>query len=1134
LDFVLRTMYPHLITRLAGATMSIKIPCPSCGRQYTLQDHMQGKTIKCGSCATAFKVETVDDPPEPPQAIRASSSPLPSAPRRRPMDDDDDTPRPRRRRTRDDDEDNRSHRGRQGGNGLLIGIIAGSIGAVVLVCLVGGIAAFLVFDSTPAVRPPVPPAPPIAQEQIVQPPVQGKDIPPAIQKPQPKIDEKPGQQPNPFKNQDPIKPPLPKVDPAKPPVVPPAVWKVAVDPGPDMTRPPANPQARFDLLNSPQVVVPTSPSPYLALRHGSGDKEGWQVLDLQKLEALATVSGRPQFDAESLSVDGQHMVGRGHNPPRGTITAAVLSVAKGQFVQNVAMSINGFGYGWMDFADNKHILTAKNREGRTFFEVWNIESGQPVRQFDTANVGDRRLCVSFSPGRKYLALALNDRVQIIEILSGETCGELPYPNNIEFHKYGSRGMAFSPDGAELAIYLEKFPGQAQFLSYDVATGQAAVHHQFARQLSPLLGSSFGFQGLALEWLPDRGGWLFRGQLLIDHQSGALVYKIEGNEDSKRFPRRMLGTDHVALVTAGRQTNSVTYMSLPRAEIAVAVKKARSGGGVAPSELPPARTGDVAGIKALPQPVGNVPWKVAADSAPAPKQRLAPQPVRLSGTPQDIIQIAFSRGVEPQAVVTSVVLPNLLSPMKNVRAERFDLGTGQLRDSVDLFSVDEKRKGGQPIANTKVDVNADGSRIVVRHPDDLRRLDVWSLTDGKHLVGWLPFDGAFTVDSFAFIDNEHVLTYGQGRIVLWQVPECRAVYTVDGYGSAPHLSANRKHFAALTGATLEIVAAASGERLGQLDQPGGPVSSVHTVAFSHDGKEIAACLTLTATPGNQLARWNLSDASWQGNVGAAFNNLVLLVAGPKHVLHGQTLYDWNLKAPLWQYTLGGAHHHATASPDGRHWYAFQASGQVNGTLLTAQALPDPQASILAAQISNGEVKSIAPPGSNVAVNINTAEARFRTEVEKALTERLQKAGYTVGAGGISVAVSAESKQTGKTIDFQIRRGSPFGGPLPPFGPIGPFGPMGGPVGPMVSINEMEIRCQATFNDAKGQQLHKVDLPIRTPSSISVRSGNYQQELDEATWNNAINWGRALSLPTNFYNINGQVQALPKTGPLTAGG
>jgi hypothetical protein len=307
-----------------------------------------------------------------------------------------------------------------------------------------------------------------------------------------------------------------------------------------------------------------------------------------------------------------------------------------------------------------------------------------------------------------------------------------------------------------------------------------------------------------------------------------------------------------------------------------------------------------------------------------------------------------------------------------------------------------------------------------------------------------------------------------------------------------------------------------------------VSAVHAVAFSHDGKEIAACVTLTTTPGNQLARWNLSDASWQGNVSTAFNNLALLVAGPKHLLYGQTLYDWNLKAPLWQYTLPGQGHHASSSPDGRHWYAFHAGGQVNSTLLTAQVLPDPQASILAAQIANGEVKSVVPPGTRVALNITSSEARFRTDVEKALTERLEKAGYGVGAGGITVAVSAEAKKTGKTLEFHIRRGPPFG---PPIGPIGPFGPrMGGPV---VTINELEIRCLATFNDATGKQLHKVDVPVRTPSSISVRSDSYQQELDEATWNNAINWGRALSLPTNFYHINGQVQALPKTGALTGG-
>lgn len=1095
--------------------MAIKAVCPECGREYKLQDHLEGKSIRCNACPAIFKVPAPrDEPDERREAMRLSARPLPAIPQRSRADDDEDRPPPRRRR-REDDDDERPRRDRQGNNGMLIGIIAGVGVAVVLLVVVGVIAA-LAFVRTEEVRPALPPVAQVV-ENAVEPP-QPANNPPAINNKPP--EEKPKPQP--------IKPPLPKVDPVKPPPKQVIVWKVAVDRGPDLARPPVNPLGKFDLLGGPQVIAPSSSSPFLALRHGGGDKESWQVLDLQKLEPIATVSGRPQFDAESISADGKQIVGPGHNPPRGVITAAVLSVDKGQFVQNLAVNMEGYGYGWMDFADNNHIITAKNRDNRTFFEVWSIASGEKVRDFDTANAGDRRLNVSWSPGRKYMAVAVNDRVQVIEPLSGEICGELLFPNNQEFFKYSSRGLAFSPDGAELALYLERFAGQPQFLSYDVANGQPLIHHQFARDLSGLAGNNFGFLGYYLEWMADRSAWLYRGQFLLDYSSGAIVHKIDGNEDSKRFPRRLIGTDHVVLVTAGRQANNVTYLSLPKAEIAASVKKARAGGGVAASELPAAKTGDVAGNKALPQPVGNVPWKVTVDAAPTPKQRLAAQPIRLQTPPQDIIQMVFSRGDAPQALVLSIAQPNLLSSMKNIRAENFDLATGELRASVDLFSADEKRKGGQPLANTRADVSADGSRIVVRRPDDLRRLDVWSVTEGKHLLGWLPFDGQFTVDGFAFIDNEHVFTYGQGRIVLWKVPECRAIYTVDGYASVPQLSAGRKHFAALLGAAVEIVDAATGTRLGQLDQPGGPVSAVHAVAFSHDGKEVAACVTTTTTPGNQLARWNLSDASWQGNVGTAFNNLALLVAGPNHLLYGQTLYDWNLKAPLWQYTLPGQGHHATSSPDGRHWYAFQAGGQANSTLLTAQSLPDPQASILAAQIANGEVKSVVPPGTKVALNITSSEGRFRTDVEKALTERLEKAGYGVGAGGITVAVSAEAKKTGKTLEFHIRRGPPFG---PPIGPIGPFGPrMGGPV---VTINELEIRCLATFNDATGKQLHKMDAPVRTPFSISVRSDNYQQELDEATWNNAINWGRALSLPTNFYHINGQVQALPKTGPLTGG-
>jgi hypothetical protein len=114
--------------------------------------------------------------------------------------------------------------------------------------------------------------------------------------------------------------------------------------------------------------------------------------------------------------------------------------------------------------------------------------------------------------------------------------------------------------------------------------------------------------------------------------------------------------------------------------------------------------------------------------------------------------------------------------RQVRADRYDLATGQHLGNMDLFTVELPRE--RPLMLT-ADASPDGNQLAAVEPRDERRVDVWSLATKQHAAGWEPYEKEADpkVRWVAHLDTAHVLTLnGAGKLVLWSVPECKAVYT----------------------------------------------------------------------------------------------------------------------------------------------------------------------------------------------------------------------------------------------------------------------------------------------------------------------------------------------------------------------
>ncbi|MBN2022964.1 MAG: hypothetical protein JW809_09230 [Pirellulales bacterium] len=311
----------------------------------------------------------------------------------------------------------------------------------------------------------------------------------------------------------------------------------------------------------------------------------------------------------------------------------------------------------------------------------------------------------------------------------------------------------------------------------------------------------------------------------------------------------------------------------------------------------------------------------------------------------------------------------------------------------------------------------------RFHDRTSRVDVWRIAGTKleHVVGWQPYAagtrGFRGVEWGAFVDADHVLTGDlQGRLVLWKLPEVKAVYTCEGrFNMAPALSAGRKYLAVSTAEGVAVLDAKSGETLGGYRGP----NAWGTLSFRPDGKQIAL------VSANRLTVWDfstgelyrdigLSVGPWHGG-GIAWPSPGYLLVGNKYLI------DLEHYVPLWEYRPApGAHGGAMAFDiGGQFWYLLPGTG---GQALLPLSLPHDEAKQVAAQLDASKLLAVRP-GMTVTLEVNvSAQPNEIQQVTDHLTRLLTANGLKV-APGQPVKLVAQTRP-GEATDET-------------YGPFGPF-------------------------------------------------------------------------------------------------
>jgi WD40 repeat protein len=864
----------------------------------------------------------------------------------------------------------------------------------------------------------------------------------------------------------------------------PAAWDVQADP-------PAQPvslddvkdiaitiQANYDSHN---VVLPTAPSPYVVIGRNHDQNESRELWDLKQKKMVARVRGKVGIEKPlALSADGAYLAG--NVPFKNQVVVLDLKSNKllGQF------DFPQHKPDYIDFAGNQTLVLGFFWGG----QVVIYDLTKPDQPRATIKV-DRfeKEATATSPGGRYVATTSNHALHVYSTEDGREVAMEPLPKGENNWDLNGKGMAFSPDGKELVALAEAF-GKFYLLLWDATNGKLmAQHGPYQREEI----KQHGYEGQAVQWLPNQDGWLVYGEAMIERQSGKKVESLPFNDDLKVSARKVLNDGRV-LALMGRDGKRLVAVPLKTEKIAAAMKLAREGGNPLDAALPDVKTSDIVGAKRISLPTQAVAWGAAPDPKPAAPKSVSSRTITLKTKPPEVVRVLFSDPTKPQAAVASQPdkpfgnqPPSLEG--KPLILDRFDLTNGkylgrqELAPAIDLLAF-----------------SPDGSTVLTWNYKDRDRLDAYD-DAGKSIAGWRPYESESGDDRQVvwadFLDAKRVLTLGKGgTLVLWQLPECKAEYAMEmACQGTPVFSPGRKYLALFRDGAFHLIDPATGQELGETSATASnPGNNFVAAAFRHDGGELAAVVA------GSLVRWDMRSGQGVAEFPSQADVKALEFCDQDHVLvNGQVLYDLNRKRVVWYYNGGTA---ATGSPDLLHWLVL--GNPFNAGLLGSLAIPEKKVEDLVAQSENKSVPAMLKAGTKVSIQLESGNPpreadAFRRKLTDALATKLRGVGVTVADGQpVKLVARITEKPTGENLELRK---------------IGPGFRDPGPRNFSVPIRDLD--CELLIADPQGPiSIAKNTMHMRQFGMFHIPpgEGDVSGFLFYQAWLGAQGWFSAVGMPS----------------------
>ncbi|MDB5309270.1 MAG: hypothetical protein JWO38_3472 [Gemmataceae bacterium] len=324
---------------------------------------------------------------------------------------------------------------------------------------------------------------------------------------------------------------------------------------------------------------------------------GLTVWDLKANKAVRKLAG--PYEARglrALSADGKYFAAGSKSPNQQDTAVAVWSTETGQRVLDVPGDKKAL-VDLLAISRNKYLLLGGRHN--TQIDVWDVETGKVVKQL---TVPDRRVesdKLAFTPDGKYFACIAHDKIVVTETATNKEVAvtEPPGPGvpadppagpkgvvpkrsarfDAIFVFAWTRGLAFSPDGTELAAFsthpsprLLVWNTKGELVTDEPVPMPRTISHRNT-----------------LEWLPDGSGWLVNGYL-FDRASKRVVVSIRVPFASDVLPH-LLDKDRVIGVF-GEDRGRLQTVTIPWEKLNVSLKQMTAK---APSYLAPGEPVSVA-------------------------------------------------------------------------------------------------------------------------------------------------------------------------------------------------------------------------------------------------------------------------------------------------------------------------------------------------------------------------------------------------------------------------------------------------------------------------------------------------------------------------------------------------------------